>query len=220
MHQRLVELPVTRGPDGGYTVETPANADVAPPGFYMLFLVDAAGRPSRAAWVRLDPNAPAPVLPLGEPGSDPVAPPDPPAPGPPGPLPEGPRPGDPPSGHEPSVDPPGDTVAPTVRVRVVTSRRRDIGRRRGVVLGIRLSEAGSARVRVALKRGRDATSTTLRRWPPAAVAFSRARETQVTLPLTRSERARLRGELRLWAGVDARDAAGNRGTRAVTVRLR
>jgi hypothetical protein len=141
-------------------------------------------------------------------------------PGPPAPSPTGPEPGDSPSGREPSVDPPGDTVAPTVRVRVLTARRRDIGRRRAVVLGIRLSEAGAARVRVALKRRRGATSTTLRRWAPAAVAFSRAREAEVVLPLTRSERARLRGEVRLWAGVDARDAAGNPGTRAITVRLR
>ncbi len=222
--QRLVELPVSRRGDGaGWVVETPANPDVAPPGSYMLFLVDAAGRPSRAAWVRLDPSAPAPVLPPTEPGPEPGPPPagpTPPPPGPPGPGGPGPGPGDPPSGREPSVDPPGDTVAPTVRVRVVSARRRDVERRRAIVIGVRLSEAGSARVRVTLKRRRGATSTTLRRWSPAAVTFSRARETKVTLPLTRSERARLRGEVRLWAGVDAIDAAGNRGTRAVTVRVR
>jgi hypothetical protein len=57
MSQRAVSLPVVRRADGtGYDLEAPLSADVAPPGYHMLFLVDTAGRPSVASWVRLDPG--------------------------------------------------------------------------------------------------------------------------------------------------------------------
>jgi Domain of unknown function (DUF1929) len=56
---------------GGLNAMTPATAAIAPPGYYLLFVVDAAGTPSRARWVRLLPasdpavvargSAPAPV---------------------------------------------------------------------------------------------------------------------------------------------------------------
>ena len=35
------------------TVRTPANADIALPGYYMLFVIDRSGTPSVASWVRL-----------------------------------------------------------------------------------------------------------------------------------------------------------------------
>jgi hypothetical protein len=38
---------------GGLNAMTPANAAIAPPGYYLLFVVDAAGTPSTARWVRL-----------------------------------------------------------------------------------------------------------------------------------------------------------------------
>jgi hypothetical protein len=38
---------------GGLTIQPPANANLAPPGYYMLFLVDTNGVPSVAAMVRL-----------------------------------------------------------------------------------------------------------------------------------------------------------------------
>ena len=48
----------------GLTLRSPLNATVAPPGYYMLFLLDADGVPSVASWVRLDPAAPdAPPIP-------------------------------------------------------------------------------------------------------------------------------------------------------------
>ncbi len=37
---------------GGLNVQAPANANLAPPGQYMLFLVNAAGVPSVATWLR------------------------------------------------------------------------------------------------------------------------------------------------------------------------
>src|SRR4029079_7745694 len=38
---------------GGLTVTGPANGNIAPPGMYMLFAVNANGVPSVAAWVRI-----------------------------------------------------------------------------------------------------------------------------------------------------------------------
>ena len=51
MHQRHVELAITPSADG-YTAVT-AGLDVAPPGYYMLFLLNAAGVPSVASWVQI-----------------------------------------------------------------------------------------------------------------------------------------------------------------------
>jgi hypothetical protein len=45
--QRRVSLPFTQA-TGGLNVQTPANANLAPPGYYMLFIVDANGVPSVA----------------------------------------------------------------------------------------------------------------------------------------------------------------------------
>jgi hypothetical protein len=41
---------------GGLTVTAPANAYLAPPGYYMLFIVNSAGVPSVAPFVQLPPN--------------------------------------------------------------------------------------------------------------------------------------------------------------------
>ena len=62
MNQRYVPLRVIRGRAGGsITVRTPANSDIALPGYYMLFVLDRSGTPSVARWVRLplavDPEA-------------------------------------------------------------------------------------------------------------------------------------------------------------------
>jgi hypothetical protein len=38
---------------GGLTVSAPASGAVAPPGWYMLFLIDDAGVPSVAKWIRI-----------------------------------------------------------------------------------------------------------------------------------------------------------------------
>ncbi|MDT7579341.1 MAG: hypothetical protein QOK35_605 [Pseudonocardiales bacterium] len=51
--QRLVDLPVTGRTGAAVRTSAPAQATVAPPGWYMLFLVDAAGVPSVASWVHL-----------------------------------------------------------------------------------------------------------------------------------------------------------------------
>ena len=59
MEQRYVPLNFSTG-SGSLTASTPANTNVAPPGFYMFFIIDGAGVPSVAKMVRLDATAPAP----------------------------------------------------------------------------------------------------------------------------------------------------------------
>lgn len=56
MNQRVVPLKVTKVTRvGGLNVLAPAAAGIAPPGWYMLFVVDADGTPSIARWVKLVP---------------------------------------------------------------------------------------------------------------------------------------------------------------------
>src|SRR5262245_31412825 len=50
--QRLVQVPFTVA-GGALTVTSPPNSNVAPPGYYMLFLIDRKGVPSVATFVQL-----------------------------------------------------------------------------------------------------------------------------------------------------------------------
>jgi hypothetical protein len=50
--QRLVDIPFTVSA-GTITGAVPSNRQVAPPGWYMLFIVDTDGVPSSASWVHL-----------------------------------------------------------------------------------------------------------------------------------------------------------------------
>jgi hypothetical protein len=52
MEQRLVELPFTIG-SGVLNVNAPVSSGVAPPGYYMLFILSSSGVPSVAAFVHL-----------------------------------------------------------------------------------------------------------------------------------------------------------------------
>ena len=62
MEQRYVPLSFTAG-TGSLTATVPANVNVAPPGYYMLFIVDEAGVPSVAKMVQLDPTISPPPPP-------------------------------------------------------------------------------------------------------------------------------------------------------------
>ena len=53
--QRLVELRVLDRDAESLTVAVPENSNVAPPGYYMLFLL-RGGVPSEAPFVRVGPN--------------------------------------------------------------------------------------------------------------------------------------------------------------------
>jgi len=51
--QRLVDLEITSRNTDSLDVTVTANHDLAPPGWYMLFLVDQQGIPSTANWIHL-----------------------------------------------------------------------------------------------------------------------------------------------------------------------
>jgi hypothetical protein len=81
MEQRLIGLcgptpqqPLCSGPSGvnnTLNLTTPPNGNIAPPGYYMLFLLDSAGVPSKAAFIQLTPYATAPPSgSIGSPASD------------------------------------------------------------------------------------------------------------------------------------------------------
>jgi galactose oxidase-like protein/IPT/TIG domain-containing protein/glyoxal oxidase-like protein len=63
MDQRLVGMSFTTG-SGTLTVTAPPNSNTAPPGYYMLFLINNQGVPSVASFVLLDgsSSAPAPTV--------------------------------------------------------------------------------------------------------------------------------------------------------------
>lgn len=63
MNQRLNSLAFTAGTDT-LTITAPADSNAAPPGDYMLFLVDATGVPSMASFVLLSGDAPPPPPPV------------------------------------------------------------------------------------------------------------------------------------------------------------
>ena len=67
MEQRYVPLSYTSGA-GSLTATAPANANIAPPGVYMLFVVDAAGVPSVAKMVTVTGNS-APSVSLTAPAN-------------------------------------------------------------------------------------------------------------------------------------------------------
>ena len=52
MNQRFVSLAFTSG-TVSLIVQTPPNANLAPPGYYMLFIFDTNGVPSVAAIMRI-----------------------------------------------------------------------------------------------------------------------------------------------------------------------
>jgi len=60
MDQRYVGLTFTMGQtSGSLSVTAPSNSNIAPPGYYMLFLVNQTGTPSLASWVQVSgPAAP------------------------------------------------------------------------------------------------------------------------------------------------------------------
>ena len=56
MDQRMVGLSFTNLGSGKLQVNAPANGNLAPPGYYMLFLLNSAGVPSVAKWIQIRPQ--------------------------------------------------------------------------------------------------------------------------------------------------------------------
>src|SRR5216683_401341 len=61
MDQRLVGMSFTAG-SGTLTVTAPPTANIAPPGYYMLFILNSAGVPSVASFILLNSSAPVPTV--------------------------------------------------------------------------------------------------------------------------------------------------------------
>ena len=51
--QRLVDLEITGRSAGDLQVAVPVNPNLAPPGWYMIFLIDQDGIPSLATWIQI-----------------------------------------------------------------------------------------------------------------------------------------------------------------------
>jgi hypothetical protein len=77
MNQRSIQLNFQRGA-GTLTATSPLDETYAPPGYYMLWVVNSQGVPSLAAWVRLDRSIPGVIYqtitppPAAAPGPTPV----------------------------------------------------------------------------------------------------------------------------------------------------
>ncbi len=56
MSQRYVDSAFALNEDGTISVSAPADGNVAPPGWYMLFLLNSEGIPSVASWVHVGPS--------------------------------------------------------------------------------------------------------------------------------------------------------------------
>src|SRR5262249_37672413 len=65
MEQRLIVLFSGNSPGNPLALSTPADGTIAPPGYYMLFLVDSAGVPSKASFIQLTPTSYSSVPPRG-----------------------------------------------------------------------------------------------------------------------------------------------------------
>lgn len=217
MNQRYVPLPMTgRGP-GTVRLASPSGPTIAPPGWYMLFLVDAEGVPSVARFVRV--------------GSSPV----------------GPVPGDQgasgaPTGAGPAIPPTGGPPPPVARpvtptdpgalltpgalgrqaLRTVLSRglRVPFACRRGCGLRAELTLDPASARRLRITRRRATRPVVVGR---GSVRFTEgARRGTVRVRLTSTARRRLRSARRvtLRLTLTAIEAGGRRqtATRRLTLR--
>jgi hypothetical protein len=55
MGQRGIELVIAGAGPGTLNVQTPPNPNLAPPGWYLLFVLDFDRVPSEGRWIRLTP---------------------------------------------------------------------------------------------------------------------------------------------------------------------
>lgn len=111
MEQRLIELEIAPAQDGKLQLVGPPSANIAPPGYYMLFLIDSAGVPSVATFVRLGSTADSPTI------DPPPIPPN----TPPPPSPNTPSPPPPPGGSVPNCS--GHAATVLVRDGIIVGGR-------------------------------------------------------------------------------------------------
>ena len=152
MEQRSIEL-ARRPGEAGVVLTSPQDPSVAPPGWYMLFALDASGVPSAARWIQLDPDAPEIVTPTPPPATPPAATPPPATPPPATPAATAPA-GTPAAAadrRKPRLRVSGARA--TVRGRTVTVRMR-VRSDENARLSVRL---GKASLRRALRAGKGRT---------------------------------------------------------------
>jgi hypothetical protein len=207
VNQRVVNLPAVRRGDGsGYDVRTPANVNVAPPGYYMLFLVDTHGRPSVARWVQLHPSAGPTPAPGGAPAVV-----EQPAPGGTAPTP----------GGTPTVPP--RVATPVVRAALRQSRLKQVRRARRIIVRVQSDSPARVALRATVTRrlrGAASRPTTVADWR-RRVRFSEADARTLAMRLTAGQARRLKGDVRAKVSWDVRRSDGSFVQRKVLrVRLR
>ncbi len=201
MSQQAIELDATVQADG-LTATAPLNATVAPPGYYMLFALNAAGVPSTATWIRLDPTAPdAPALPSPPPAAPPT---------PPGAIPgDVTAPALSPTGQAAPVTPARATARKALRARVPRPRLVPLRATRvRVVQKIRSNLAARATITVIGTKRRVVARRTVR------LAANRTRTQRLAVPRTRlrgASRVRVKVRVKVLAKVRVKD--GTRRTR-------
>ena len=212
MHQRHVELQIARRSGSRVTAVAPPTPEVAPPGWYMLFVLDSRGVPSEASWVRVSDTASAAADPVPAGPADPVpaAPADPVPAGPAGPVAPGPTGPVPPGSNPPGNEP----TKPKSRLRVTIKGR-----------SLRtLKRTGRLNLAIAAPRRGELRLTLSPRWlaKTRQLRFARAQTRQVTIGLSRTSRRKLanRRTLRITAQVTWRDKtnAPSPGKHQVTFR--
>jgi hypothetical protein len=204
MEQRYLPLSFTAA-GGALHATSPVNANVAPPGVYMLVVIGADGVPSVARMVQVSADAPWPPPP---PPSPPPSQPPTAQRGPGSGIVPDPKPGMPPSGGKGGgATNAGDTKPP--RLNASVKRRQRVLQAGGVVVGAGCDERCSVSAWGSLRIGgrsydlvRSQTAHTSRR------ARLRVRLTRrATGALRRAIKHRRRHALRI--SLRARDAAGN-----------
>jgi hypothetical protein len=191
MHQRFVQLDIAPRPDGrGAALAAPPNPNVAPPGYYMLFVLGPTGKPSVATWVYVGQSRAAPPVQPDATTRD---------------------------GREPASK---DTRAPRMTVRAATTLRRlrRTGRLRLRITANEAATATvSARLRV--KRSRSAIRVPRRGGRRLTLARAQTRTIALRLrPAARRQIARRRP--RTTVRLRSRDRAGNVGAQTFAVKLR
>jgi hypothetical protein len=207
MNRAFVDLPIQRVPGRGVDLVGPSGADVAPPGWYMLFAWDDHGTPSVARWVQVRGDAPdAPVL------ADPATP---------DPTPGGADGGGTADGGTTPVatPPPGDPVpgpvAKDTRGPRASLAVRRVGRRT-TTLRVRVGADEPGKIVLRLQAGRDRAQTRTIRLPSSRLG------TLLRVRLgTRARRTLRAGRtLRIVLRTTSTDGAGNVARRTVVVRMR
>ncbi len=198
MSQRVVPLAAPEKTACGLKLTAPASADLAPPGYYMLFLLNANGTPSKARFVRVGADAPATADDC--PGPGPGASPEPTA--------------TPTATATPTPTPTPAVKAMKLRVTVAKTRLRRLRRTHRLAVTVTPSRAAAVRIRLTLA-GRELVR-------PRTVTY-RTRATRTTrLRLSKAGRRRLRGVERatLTVSVTAVPSLGDPLTVTRKVRLR